>query len=388
MVSISNKRARIGIIYGGQSPEHEVSLQSASNIIKSINKEKYELVLIGIDKTGTWYLQDDKAPFFNENDPASIKRGEPLANLAVVPGSDNAKFYNLSESKFLEPLDVIFPIIHGPHGEDGSIQGLLRLLNIPFVGSDILGSAVCMDKDIAKRLLNEAKIPTPKYLTLEQSTYKKLSPTELRRIIDEIQLPLFVKPANLGSSIGVSMVTNEHDLFNAIHEAFNYDRKILIEQYIQGREVECSVLGDEEPVASLPGEVVLNHQKDKFYSYYKKYINEDEVIFKMPTDLPESTVKTIQELSIKAFKTLDCQIMARVDFFVVNSEQVFVNEVNTIPGFTQTSMYPNLWQLSGISYEDLIDRIIQLSIKRHKKYNRMFISGHETNFLEDGYKVE
>jgi D-alanine-D-alanine ligase len=267
----------------------------------------------------------------------------------------------LRADKTVPQLDVIFPVLHGPYGEDGTVQGLLRMIDIPFVGADVLGSAVSMDKDIMKRLLKEAGIQQAKFMAFSISDQLDIDSNIVEATLG---MPCFVKPANLGSSVGISKVHNQAELKSAIKKAYQFDRKIVIEQFIEGREIECSVLGNENPTASFPGEVMPAHD---FYSYEAKYLDQKGASFQIPASLPDKMIKEIQKLAIKTFKVLNCEGMARVDFFLKGDRQLYVNELNSIPGFTKISMYPKLWEVSGISYSELLDRLIQLAIERHER---------------------
>jgi len=358
-----SKKIRVGIIFGGKSAEHEVSLQSAKNVIEAIDKEKYEPVLIGVDKSGKWLLSDSSKFLLNSGDPKLIKlNNEASESVALVPQSAG-KISNLDTHNSNKSIDVAFPILHGPFGEDGTMQGLLKLANIPFVGASVLGSAVGMDKDVMKRLLRDAGIPIGKFLTFKE----KDIPT-FEEVVKNLELPFFIKPANMGSSVGVSKVSEEKDFEKAIREAFKYDRKVLIEENIKGREIECSVLGNDDPIASVPGEVISNHD---FYSYEAKYIDEHGAVLEIPAKISDEIVKKVQTLAVKTFKTLSCEGLGRVDFFLKENGDVLVNEINTIPGFTSISMYPKLWEASGISYTDLIDRLIQLALERFEKEKKL-----------------
>lgn len=359
------QKINVAILFGGKSAEHEVSLQSAKNVIDAIDKEKYNPVLIGIDKRGRWLLNDNSRFLLNSENPKLIKLNKSSDSVAFVPQGKGA-IINFSNPGNKQAVDVVFPILHGPLGEDGTVQGLLKLANIPFVGAGVLGSAVGMDKDVMKRLLRDAKIPIAKFLV-----FKDVDKIDFKKIVKEVSLPFFVKPANLGSSVGVNKVKNKKDFKKAKLEAFRYDRKILIEEYIKGREIECSVLGNDVPIASVPGEVISNRE---FYSYEAKYIDENGAILKIPAQLNESTKKKIQNLAIQTFKTLSCEGMSRIDFFLKENGEVIVNEINTIPGFTSISMYPRLWEASGISYAELIDKLIQLAIERFKKEQNLKVS--------------
>lgn len=329
-------------MFGGRSAEHEVSLRSAANIIAAMNKEEYLPVPILIDKEGNWTLGEDRV---------------------VLVFKDTPRLINFSNPEKETGIDVVFPVLHGPFGEDGTVQGLLKLANLPFVGAGVLGSAVGMDKDVAKRLLKEAGIPIARFLV-----FNDIDEINFERVVSELDMPFFVKPANLGSSVGVNKVKDENGFEKAISEAFSYDRKILIEEYVKGREIECSVLGNDNPIASVPGEVVV---KDEFYSYKAKYIDENGAALEIPAKIDEKTEKKIQNLAIQTFKTLCCEGMGRVDFFLKDNGEVLVNEINTIPGFTSISMYPKLWEKSGLSYTRLIDKLIKLALERFKKEQKL-----------------
>jgi D-alanine-D-alanine ligase len=285
--------------------------------------------------------------------------------MAVIPNSKDKQLVYVGGIKKEEPLDVVFPILHGPFGEDGTVQGLLKIMGVPFVGPSVLASAIGMDKEVAKRLWRDAGIPVAKFLVFYSYEEHKISFSKVKR---ELGLPLFVKPSNLGSSVGVSKVHNKKEFKLAIREAFKYDVKILIEESVKGREIECSVLGNEDPIASIPGEVI---PLDEFYSYEAKYIDENGAVLDIPAKLSKKKENTIRKLAVKAFKTICCEGMARIDFFLTDKGRVIINELNTIPGFTNISMYPKLWEISGITYSKLIDILINLAISRHKKEKKL-----------------
>lgn len=360
-----NKKIRVGIVFGGKSAEHEVSLQSAKNIIDALDKNKYEPVLIGIDKKGGWHKSGTDF-LLNASNPKLIKLNK-ANNTAVIPADSTGQLITL-ENRGHSPIDVIFPILHGPFGEDGTMQGLLKLAGIPFVGSSVLGSAVGMDKDVMKRLFSQAGILNAKSLTFSFSD--KIS---FKKVKSALDLPLFVKPGNMGSSVGVSKAKTESEFNRAVKEAFKFDTKIIVEEFIKGREIEVAVLGNENPRASIAGEVIPTGE---FYSYEAKYIDENGAGLEIPAKLPAAKLKELQALAVKAFKALNLEGMARVDFFLTPKGKIYLNEVNTIPGFTKISMYPKLWGASGIPYTRLIDKLIQLAIERHKRESK----------LQTGYK--
>ncbi len=358
------RKIRVGILFGGRSAEHEVSLQSAKNIIDAIDTDKYEVVLIGIDKKGQWHLNPESRfllPAAESGLPNLPERGE---NLALVPGKQDEQLVALSGQQRLGSLDVIFPVLHGPFGEDGTVQGLLKLANVAFVGAGVLGSAIGMDKDAMKRLLRDAGIRIARFIVANRYSPEKIGFDYAQ---EHLGLPLFIKPANLGSSVGIHKVKNCEEFDRALRDAFDYDNKILIEECIRGREIECSVLGNENPIASVPGEILPRHE---FYSYEAKYLDENGAVLEIPAKLPPQTSERIRQLAIKTFTVLCCEGMARVDFFLRNGEEIIVNEINTIPGFTRISMYPKLWEATGVSNSELIDRLLQLAIEKFQREQR------------------
>ncbi len=343
---MSNKLT-VAILCGGRSAEHEVSLQSAQNVIAALNPTKYEVVLITIDKTGQWRLADPAKFLLHADDPKHITldvdRQELIHNGYLL--ADNTG------------IDVVFPILHGPFGEDGTVQGLFALSGIPFVGSGVLGSAVAMDKDVSKCLFRDAGLPIGDYLVLQK--WQDMIPYP--EVVEELGTPVFVKPANMGSSVGVSKVASEAEYRQALELAFQYDEKLLIEAALPGREVECAILGNpREPHASVLGEILPNAD---FYSYEAKYIDADGARMSIPAELPAEMAEQIQHMAIDAFWALNCKGLARVDFFVGDEGEIFLNEVNTMPGFTKISMYPQLWRASGVSYSELLDRLIALALE-------------------------
>lgn len=362
-----HSKIRVGIIFGGKSVEHEVSIVSAKNILKALDPEKYEAVLIGIDKQGNWHLFEDRAKLLKMENP-KLAHLEALAQpVAVVTEGSQSHLVSLSKKHKVNTLDVIFPVLHGPYGEDGTLQGLLKLAHVPFVGASVLGSAIGMDKDVMKRLLRDAGLPIAKFQVIHSHEISKYSFDFFSK---EYGLPFFVKPANAGSSVGVTKVKKEGDFKKAIEHAFEFDRKILIETYIPGREIEISILGNEAPIASLPGEVV---PKTEFNSYAAKYF-ENMAEFIIPAPLTQQQIKRIQELALSAYCVLCCEGMARIDFFLKPDGEFIINEINTIPGFTNLSPYPKLWEASGMRYSELIDRLITLAIERFKQETALKMS--------------
>lgn len=355
------KKLNVGLIFGGQSSEHEVSLQSAKNIIQAIDRDRFELTLIGIDQQGQWYLRDLNHFLEHADDPERIALVPSERALSLQPGHHAAFFESAPTEQItaLSQLDVIFPIIHGTLGEDGSLQGLLAFAQLPYVGAAVLGSAICMDKEITKRLLIQAGIQVAPYIAVK----KVLDDRKLfEQATAQLGLPLFVKPACQGSSVGVSKVEDYASFHRALQLAFAYDRKVLIEQAIVGREIECAILGNDQPRASVCGEVIT---QDQFYSYAAKYIDGQSNTV-IPANISAEAAAKIQAIALKTFVALECEGLARVDVFLKADGDVVVNEVNTLPGFTNISMYPQLWQASGLSYPDLISTLIDLAIQRHQ----------------------
>ncbi|MBZ5627572.1 MAG: D-alanine--D-alanine ligase [Acidobacteriia bacterium] len=385
------KKIRVGVLFGGRSGEHEVSLLSAASVVESIDKRKYEVVPIGITKDGRWLTADHaerllrgehkEERHLRAGDPEStpgaalLAKGESVM-VPPVPGRELEPFEVDAPQRRASDrainVDIIFPVLHGTFGEDGTIQGLLELADIPYVGAGVLGSAAGMDKDVMKRLFKQAGLDMVKHVTVLRSQWEK-DPKQVRREIEKaLKYPVFVKPANLGSSVGISKVHDRGEIDGAMKEAAKFDRKIVVEQGVGGksgraREIECSVLGNDEPQASVAGEVV---PAAEFYDYNAKYIDEGSKLI-IPAKLTRAQQKKVQEMAVKAFLAVDCSGLARVDFLMdPKTDRIYVNEINTMPGFTSISMYPKLWAASGISYPDLIDRLIQLGLERFEEKKR------------------
>jgi D-alanine-D-alanine ligase len=347
------------VVFGGRSAEHEISLLSAKNVVASLDPEKYEPVLIGIDRQGRWFLNEGSLHLLDAEDASRIRLADDGVEIGLVSTGPSSHLVRNGGGR-LERIDVIFPVLHGPYGEDGTVQGLAKLADIPCVGASVLGSAVGMDKDVMKRLLRDAAIPIAPFLIArahrpDEPTYAEAS--------EKLGPNLYVKPANLGSSVGISRVRSADAYERALADAFAYDRKVLIEQEVSGREIECSVLGNDEPIASVPGEIVAG---DGFYSYNAKYIDENGAELRIPAELTDDECATVQQTALAAFQALCCEGMARVDGFLTTEGRFVVNEINTIPGFTRISMYPKLFEASGISAFELTDRLIRLAIERHR----------------------
>lgn len=334
------------ILCGGQSPEHEISIRSTKNILKALDQSRYKVTIIGISKEGSWRLLDDLSQLDETLDSVGKE-------VTIIPGSNEPFFCN---GESLGVVDVIFPVLHGPNGEDGTIQGLLSLLRIPFVGPGVLGSSASMDKDVTKRLLRDSRINVADWILLRRGDeIPKFSIVE-----SELGSVVFVKPANMGSSVGVHRVTNSKEWKDAIEDAFTYDRKVLVERLVEGKELECAVLGNETPMASGVGEV----QSGNFYSYEEKYDSSSVAEIQIPAKIDEKYLIDLKDTAIRAYQSLDCEGMSRVDMFLTESGDIYVNEINTIPGFTNISMYPKLWEQEGMSYADLLDRLIELAMNR------------------------
>lgn len=361
----SKKKLKVCLVFGGKSGEHEVSLQSAKSVYESLDKKKYDVLLVGIDKSGHWRLGAPSGYLLNATSPALIRLNKETPAVAAITKTGETKLIRLESGKELSNVDVFFPVTHGTFGEDGSLQGLLELLDVAYVGAGVLGSALGMDKDAMKRLLKAAGLPTAKFAA---ATENDLSPKQIKKIIRQLKFPIFVKPANLGSSVGVSKNRNLNELKKGIADAFQYDTKILLEEFIPGREIECAVLGNEDPIASIPGEIIPKHE---FYSYEAKYIDENGAIPKIPARLSKKQIAEVQKTAVQVFKILECSGMARVDFFLKPNGKFIVNEINTIPGFTKISMYPKLWEASGIPYPKLLDSLIELALKKKRKKDKL-----------------
>jgi D-alanine-D-alanine ligase len=347
-------KTRVIILFGGRSAEHEVSLLSARNVFVALDRDRFEPVLIGIDKQGRWRPEAEKTLLGATGDPRtlSLKAVGRALEVPVYPESGETA---ITPRALLRSDDVVFPVLHGTYGEDGTVQGLLELADIAYVGPGTLGSAIGMDKDVAKRLLVQAGIPVVPWRLVTARAFERAS---------ELGFPVFVKPANAGSSVGVSKVKSAAELEPALRAALAFDSKVLVEAAVNAREIECAVLGNDEPQASMPAEIVVHH-KDGFYSYDAKYVDADGADAKIPADISPELTERVRTLAKDTFRCLELAGMARVDFFLDRqSGTLYVNEVNTIPGFTAISMYPKMWEASGVSQKELIARLIELAIER------------------------
>ncbi|HEX3107158.1 MAG TPA: D-alanine--D-alanine ligase family protein [Terriglobales bacterium] len=392
------KKLRVGILFGGRSGEHEVSLLSAASVFKAIDPNKYEVVPIGITKDGRWLTASDAERLLHGNAgegtratlSSSLRAGDPdsTASAAVLQNGEAVVFPPEPRKSSMTPfqtdapvrrasdrainVDIIFPVLHGTFGEDGTIQGLLELADIPYVGAGVLGSAAGMDKDIMKSLFRAAGLAIVKHVTVLRREWES-GPKKVQKLVEsKLNYPVFVKPANLGSSVGISKARDRKELGPAVDEAAKFDRKIVIEEGVGGkknkaREIECSVLGNDKPEASVPGEIVPSAE---FYDYSAKYLDEGSQLI-IPAKLTKAETKKVQELAISGFRAVDCSGLARVDFLMdPKSRKIYLNEINTMPGFTSISMYPKLWAASGVEYSELISRLIQLGLDRHSEKKR------------------
>ncbi len=351
---------KVIILFGGQSGEHQVSLSSAKSVLQAIDRTRYIVQTIGISQAGRWYwgaLPDD---LINSDFPTSSAL--PLVTLVHDPGDPHFITLDGTPLPGNGQFDLIFPVLHGPNGEDGTLQGLLELANVPYVGSGVLGSSLGMDKDRMKAVFAQAGLPQANYLTFLRSEYRNFPELCIQKVAQVLGYPCFVKPANLGSSVGISKAHNPGELLEALKVASLYDRKIVVEQNISGREIEISVLGNDLPEASLPGEIL---PANEFYDYEAKYDDTGSRLI-IPAILPETLINQLREMAIQAFLAVEASGLSRVDFFVTPNNEPLVNEINTMPGFTQISMYPKLWEATGINYSDLINRLISLALERFK----------------------
>ncbi len=372
---MAEHKIRVGVLFGGRSGEHEISLRSALTVMSAMDPRRYEIVPIGIDHEGHWFLEKNALKVLAQTTPdlGALSAGD--IPVTLLPHNDSRSLVRTPSKSGLEapdqpnlggPLDVVFPVLHGTFGEDGTVQGLLELAGVPYVGAGVLGSAIGMDKDVQKRVLRDAGVAVVKYHSIIRGDYQE-HPALAKKFARELGYPVFVKPNALGSSIGISKVKSPAGLDGALADAFQYDRKALIEESCEGRELECAVLGNDRPEASTVGEILVTHGHE-FYSYESKYIDEKGSETRIPAKLPKAALNKIRKMAVEAFKALSLRGMARVDFLARRDlKQIYVNEVNTIPGFTSISMYPKLWEASGIALPKLIDRLIELALEDHRE---------------------
>jgi D-alanine-D-alanine ligase len=354
------KKTRVIILFGGRSAEHEISLLSARNVLSALDRTRFEPVLIGIDKAGHWHRESERTLAAASGDPRRVM----LDASAPAVGMEDALVPRAAGGpEAVDSDDVVFPVLHGTFGEDGTVQGAMELAGVAYVGAGVLGSAIGMDKDVAKRLLRDARIPVVDFAVVTGAAFRR-DPAAALHALPDLGYPCYVKPANAGSSVGVSRVAGPADLERAVRAALAFDGKVLVERSVDAREIECAVLGNDDPQASVPGEIVVHH-KDGFYSYDAKYVDPDGASWKIPADLPPDVSARVQAQAVAAFRALELAGMARVDFFVTRDlRAVYVNEVNTIPGFTAVSMYPKMWEASGLTPTALVTRLIELAIER------------------------
>ena len=356
------RKVRLVVVFGGRSAEHEISVVSAHAVLAALDPDRYDVTTIGIDKGGRWHL----LPAL----PSAVRGALPSVRsddgTGVALARDPEERALVTDAGERSEIDVVFPILHGPNGEDGTIQGMFELAGVPYVGAGVLASAVGMDKAVQKVLFAAAGLPlVPHEVVKEREWEEDRDGVEARA--GALGLPLFVKPAGLGSSVGITKVTSLDHLPAAVEDAFSYGPKILIEQGLEAaREIECAVLGNEDPVASVPGEILPGHE---FYDYEAKYVDDEGTVLRIPADLPDEVVQEVQRMAVAAFRAIDAEGMARVDFFYRDgrTDGLVLNEINTIPGFTEVSMYPKLWEVSGLPYGRLIDRLVELALERHER---------------------
>jgi D-alanine-D-alanine ligase len=368
VVTARADKVHVGIVFGGRSGEHEISLRSARSIVEAIDRDTYDVSLIGIDRSGRWHLLDE--PTFRQLTATAQAVVDGTGNqVTLLPAPGKGALIDPERPAVpIRRLDVIFPALHGTYGEDGTMQGFLELADIPYVGAGVLGSALGMDKDVQKRLLQAAALPVVPFLAVTRNAWAA-DEQRIAQRASTFGLPLFVKPANLGSSVGISKVKTADALPAAVAAALEYDDKIVIEKGLDAREIECAVLGNDAPEASLPGEVC---PQAEFYSYEAKYLDEHGAALKIPAPLSATQTAAVRALAVQTFELLECSGMARVDFFLERTTQtLYVNEINTIPGFTTISMYPKLWEASGIPYRELVHRLIELARQRHAQRRRL-----------------
>ena len=367
------KKLRIGVIFGGRSGEHEVSVRSARSVIEAIDKSKYEVVPVAITKEGKWLAPAAAAellPSETQRKLSSQTLGADRDDVAIVGDPSRNGLMTLGNGAKERSLDVVFPVLHGTYGEDGTLQGLLEMASIPFVGCGTLASACGMDKVTMKALFKEAGLPICAYTFFLRSEWEDERQKVIRRIKREIGFPCFIKPANLGSSVGVSKAADSAALAKAVDLAARYDRKIIVEELVEAREIECAVIGNDEPRASLPGEYVIHEESARFLDYTEKYAGTGNVEFIVPAGISKSLIKKIQKMAATAYQAIDASGLSRVDFFLRPDGELLVNEINTLPGLTDVSGFPKMWEASGVPFARVIDELVQLAIERHRERSR------------------
>lgn len=351
-------KINLALVFGGRSTEHEISKLSVESVLREIDKSKYEISLVYIDITGKWFYIDD----------LSLSK---KIEISLAPTTDGAHMIDLSTGQVMTKLDVAFPVLHGLFGEDGTIQGYFKMVNLAFVGCGVMASSACMDKDMTKRILRDAGLGITPYAIATADHKPAYSDLE-----KELSSTLFIKPANLGSSVGVFKVTNEEEYNQKLEEALTFDLKILIEQFIPNKEVECAVLGNENPKASIPGEVTMNTD---FFDFESKYVDKDASGCLIPADEPEEILEEVRRQAVIAFKAMGCEGLSRIDLFITEDKEILLNEINTIPGFTSVSMYPKMWAKTGIPYAELLDLLIEFGLDRYKKEQALKITAQKVD---------
>jgi D-alanine-D-alanine ligase len=367
------KKLRVGIIFGGRSGEHEVSIRSAHSVIEAIDRDRYEVVPVAITKEGRWLSPPEAAALLPESTRSALQNVtlvDKTSAVAILGDPSHPGLVSLDvngRSQSARQLDVIFPILHGPFGEDGTLQGLLEMANVPYVGCGVLASSCGMDKVAMKALFNQARLPVCRYVWFLRSRWRDDREIVIRMVKREIGYPCFVKPANLGSSVGVSRAANKESLIQAVELAANYDRKIIVEEALDAREIECAVIGNDEPRASLPGEYVVKEESARFLDYNEKYASTGHVEFVVPAPISKALTGRIQQMAVRAFKAIDGAGLARVDFFLRrDTKGLIINELNTMPGLTEVSGYPKMWEASGVKFPQVLDQLIELAFERHR----------------------
>ncbi|MDF1694335.1 MAG: D-alanine--D-alanine ligase [Saprospiraceae bacterium] len=363
---MSNK-LKIGVVFGGKSPEHNISLLSARNVIDNIDRSQFDVVLLAIDKTGVWHYIDGELQLSNPGNAQTVALPKFENTICLSQNSGDHSIIDQATGECITKIDVLYPVLHGAFGEDGAIQGLAKVAGLPCVGCGILGSSAGMDKDVTKRLLRDSGIGIADFITLRKGYNEHLKYDEIKQ---KIGGELFIKPANLGSSVGVSFVDNEEDFIQAVKTGFEYDPKVIVEEKITGREIECAVLGNERPEASVIGEIL---PKTEWYTFENKYIDDDGAGLEIPAKLTEEETERARTIAIDTYINLECCGLTRVDMFLKTNGEIIVNEVNTLPGFTQISMFPKLWEHSGLKYQALITKLIQLALDKFENENKLKI---------------
>jgi D-alanine-D-alanine ligase len=361
------EKQKVGVIFGGRSGEHEVSLVSARSVMAALDRDKYEVIPIGITREGAWVVGEQLAQLSASVGTAALPSGDDLARGGFLAGAQDATLMQIDRQSRITPLtelDVVFPVLHGTYGEDGTVQGLLELANVPYIGANVVGAAVGMDKAIFKNVMEAHGLPVLPWRLVTRMQWQREPEVVLDELEAALAYPMFTKPANLGSSVGIKKCTDYEALIAGINEAARYDRRVVVEQGARVRELEVAVLGNEEPQASVVGEI---RPKRDFYDYEAKYITDDSELF-IPADIPAALSDAVRQLAVRAYQAIDCAGLGRVDFlYDTETERLYINEINTIPGFTSISMYPKLWEATGLSYSALLDQLIELAIARYSE---------------------